>query len=349
MSKKQCRVAVIGCGWAGKRHAQALVHCGAKLRWVVDVDLKRAHELHDALGVAGNDLRLSLDYHNALEDDEVDAVDICLPHNLHAPVAIEAAARGKHILCEKPIADTLANADQMIAAAGQAGVVLMIAENELFNPLYHKVRDLVQQGVIGVPALVQRTRECYLNRSFLVERRWFLDAQAAAGGVMMAGGVHDFASTCLILGDVASVYALRAPQRFLELEGDDTSVALVRFCNGVVGTFVQSFVMKSLVTAAGPEVHTLRIDGTLGSLSVDDGQTIRLYTEQGDPYLGEPLVQHEMVIPPQDTFHREVEYFLHCLSTGEEPITSGRLQRRPFEIVLAAYESMRTGQPQSLA
>jgi predicted dehydrogenase len=337
-------IAMIGCGWAGTRHTHAFAQCGAVVRWAVDLNPARARALADALA-SQQDTRITTDHHEALGDPAVDAVDICLPHNLHAPVAIDAARAGKHILCEKPIADTLAAADRMIAAAKAVGVTLMIAENERYSPLYRKVRELLDRGVIGTPALVQRTRECYLTRSFVEDRPWFLDAKAAAGGMMMAGGVHDFETTRMLVGDVESVYALRAPQRFLELEGDDTSVALVRFQSGAVGTFVLSFVMKSLTTATGPEVHTLRIDGDLGSLSVRDGQTIHLFTEQGTPFLGERLVQHDIVVPPQDTFLLEVEHFIHCVQTGEEPLTSGRAQRRPLEFVLAAYESMATGRP----
>ena len=331
------RIAIIGCGWAGVRHARAFEQCGAEVCLAVDLDVGRAKALHGA--------RAAADYRLALADPDVDAVDICLPHHLHAAVAVEAAQAGKHILCEKPIAATLEEADQMIEAAERAGVVLMIAENERFNPLSHKVRDLVQAGVIGRPALFQMTRECYLTRSFLEERRWFLDAKAAAGGIMMSGGVHDFEAARLIIGDVQSVYALRAPQRFLEMEGDDTSVALVRFSNGTVGTFVQSFVMKSLITAAGREIHTMRIDGNLGSISVQDGRTIQVFSEREDYLLGERLVQHQIYVPDQDTFTLEVEHFLRVAQTGEEPITSGRSQRRPLEIVLAAYRSMETGLP----
>ena len=165
----------------------------------------------------------------------------------------------------------------------------------------------------------------------------------------MAGGVHDFESTRLILGDVEHVYALRAPQRFAELEGDDTSVLMARFQSGVVGTFVMSFIMKSLPTACDREVHRLRIDGSLGSLWVDDGQTIHLFTEQGDLFLGERLVQHDIVVPPEDTFRLEVEHFLTCVCTGQEPQTSGQVQRRSLEFVLAAYQSIETQMPVMLS
>jgi predicted dehydrogenase len=221
----------------------------------------------------------------------------------------------------------------------------MVAENERFSPIYHKARELLQDGVIGRPALLQMNRECYLNRSFLEERRWFLDAHAAAGGIMMSGGVHDFETMRMLLGEVESVYALRARQRFTEMEGDDTSIALVRFADGSVGTLVESFCMKSLTTAAGPEVHTLRIDGDLGHLAVVDPTTIRVFSERADYALGGALVEHSIHVPPADTFALEIAHFMQCIRTGDEPITSGRLQRRPLELVLAAYRSMETGRP----
>jgi predicted dehydrogenase len=319
------------------------------VRWAIDVDAGRAAAaLAGVIAGAGPSAQSATDYQRALDDPLVDAVDICLPHNLHAPVAVAAAAAGKHILCEKPIAATLEEADQMIEAARAAGVILMIAENVRFEPLYQKVRALLDAGAIGRPALIQMTRECYLTRSFLEDRRWFLDRQAAAGGIMMSGGIHDFETMRLLIGEVAEVSALRARQRFVEMEGDDTSVALVRFVDGTVGTLVESFIMKSLITASGPEVHTLRIDGELGSLAVRDGRTVRLFSEQPAFLPAGALAQHDLYVPPANTFELEIAHFLSCLRTGQEPLTSGRTQRRPLEAVLAAYRSMQLGAPVAL-
>jgi predicted dehydrogenase len=347
--EKPVRFAIIGCGWAGARHASACERCGAVVRWAVDLDVARAELLKGSLHGAPGEVRTAADYREALRDPDVDAVSICLPHDLHALVAVEAAQAGKHVLCEKPMAASLEEADQMITAAEAAAVVLMIAENVRFNPQFHRIRDLLQDGVIGRPALVQMTRQAYLTRSFLEDRQWFLDAKAAAGGIMMSGGIHDFETMRMLIGEVESVYALRANQRFVEMEGDDTSVAVVRFCDGTVGTLVESFVMKSLATASGREVHTLRVDGDLGSLSVGADRTIRLFSEREDMLPGGELTDHEIHVPPQDTFVLEIEHFLHAVRTGEEPVTSGRSQRRPLEIVLAAYQSMESGQPVRLS
>ena len=166
---------------------------------------------------------------------------------------------------------------------------------------------------------------------------------------MMSGGIHDFGTMHMLMGEIESVYALRAPQRFAEMEGDDTSIATVRFCTGAVGILVESFVMKSLVTAAGSEIHTLRIDGELGSLAVTDGRTIQLYSEREDLGLAGNPVQRDLYVTKEDTFLLENEHFFHAIRTGSEPLTSGWSQRQPPEVVLAAYESMRVANPMRLA
>lgn len=340
-ARSPLRVAVVGCGWAGRRHALALRGLGAEVSWLVDVNVQRARVLSASLPGAA----ATADFGRVLSDSRVDAVVVCLPHALHARFAVESARAGKHVLVEKPLAASLDEADQMIETADRAGVTLMVAENERFKPLNAKLRDLVRSGAIGEPALVQATRECYLARSFLAERRWFLDEKAAAGGIMMSGGVHDFEKLRMIVGEIVEVHAMRARQRFSEMQGDDTSVALVRFENGAVGTLVESFLMKSLATASGPEVHFLRIDGDLGSAAVLDRQTIRVFSEREGYLLAGGIAQHDVHVPDEDSFVVEDEHFLESLRSGSEPLTSGRSQRRPLEIVLAAYQSMRTNLP----
>src|SRR5262245_4966204 len=108
------RIALIGCGWAGERHAHAYLHHGATLVWAIDSQESRAAALRSGLATAGASTQIGTDYRAALADPAVDAVDICLPHDLHAPVAIDAAAARKHILVEKPLAATLNEADAMI-------------------------------------------------------------------------------------------------------------------------------------------------------------------------------------------------------------------------------------------
>jgi predicted dehydrogenase len=273
-----------------------------------------------------------------------------LPHALHADAVVRAASAQKHVVVEKPIATTLDDADCMIAAASAAGVVLMVAETVRFDPLLTHAVDLLHEGVIGEPALVQISRAAYLRASFLQDRRWFLEDSLAGGGIMLSGGVHDFEVLRMLLGEPVEVYAVRVRQRFPEMQGDDTSIATVRFPEDVTGVLVESFLMKSSVTATGSEEHTLRVDGDLGSLRLDlRTRSLRVYSEHpawqhpGAAALAQPELQVDA--DAADPFEREIAHFLMCIRTGAQPLTDGASQRRPLELALAAYASMASGAP----
>ena len=162
---------------------------------------------------------------------------------------------------------------------------------------------------------------------------------------MMAGGIHDFEVLRMLLGEPSRVHAVRVRQRFPEMQGDDTSVATVQFPKGAVGILVESFITKTLTTAAGQEVHTLRVEGDLGSLCVDrQHHTIRLFSEHPAYRSAGLLSAHTLRVPVADPFEREIQHFIACVRQQAEPITSGRSQRRTLELVLAAYTSMASGE-----
>jgi len=325
-------LAIVGCGWAGSRHAAALRAESVEPLWAIDTDPQLA------ASVAGDSPTTcaSTDLQAALEDTAVTAVDVCLPHHLHVDACLRAIAAGKHVLCEKPLAPSVAEADRLVEAAEQAGTLLMVAENEVFDARYREFRRLLADGVIGRPALVQATRECYTEMSFIAERPWWLRADEAGGGILLAGGIHDFAKLRLIVGEVSLVYALRPRQRFTQLETEDTVVIALRFADGSAGTLVESFFMLDATTATGEEVHRLRVDGDDGSLELAGADRLSLTNADGT---------REIVVDRSDTFRLEVREFLSCLASGREPETSGRRQRRNLELVEAAYESIRSGQP----
>ena len=331
-------VALIGCGWAGARHFDAFEATDASVDWAIDTNRERAASLD-------GDRHTDTDYRAALADPAVDAVDICLPHYLHAKVAIDALTAGKHVLVEKPLAHSLAAADKMIEAAADTNRVLMVAENVRFDPALTEVQRLVDTGAIGRIALLRVTREADLGEEFRANRPWFFDAEDAAGGIMMAGGIHDV-EKCRMLVDAtpSSVYAVRARQRLTAMEGDDTSVATVHFDDGTIAVLTESFHAKSLATTSA-ERHTVRIDGEYGSIVIDHDNCIRLYSEVDEFQPIDGPTEHRLAVESIDTFRAQIEHFLTCIERGNEPITSGRSQRVPLAVVLAAYESMDTGAP----
>jgi predicted dehydrogenase len=328
-------VAVVGCGWAGRRHAEAFITEGARLVWAIDLNSDRASEIANLQPGA----KAAATTDGPLADPTVTMVDVCLPHHLHAEVCLAAIAAGKDVLCEKPLAPTLADADHMMAAADSAPTILMVAENECFSPLNLKIQALLVEGVIGAPALVQATRQCYLREAFLTDRPWFLSSEASGGGILLSGGIHDFAKLRMMLGEIVFVNSLRARQRFHELQTEDTVSILLGFENGAVGTLVESFFMIDATTMTGAEVHRLRVDGDSGSIEVTGPAGLTVTTTRG---------VREVTVPQHDTFRAEVREFLDCVASRREPVTSAHAQRRNLELVAAAYASMASGHPTRL-
>src|SRR5258705_2557056 len=123
-------VAIVGCGWAGMRHAKAFIAEGAQRRWTVDNDPARAAM------IAGlrSGVRAVTSLEQALCDSTVTVVDVCTPHNQHAEICMQALAAGKDVLCEKPLAPAILEADKMVTPAEAAGKAAMCDGKQSFRP-----------------------------------------------------------------------------------------------------------------------------------------------------------------------------------------------------------------------
>jgi UDP-N-acetylglucosamine 3-dehydrogenase len=329
-------VAVVGCGKISELHLQAFRRLGVCVAWAVDTSSERREAAANRFGG-----RASAHVEDALADSEVDAVDLCLPHYLHAPMAIQALEAGKHVLCEKPLAISLEEADAMIEASEHAGKILMVGENVRYDPAFLKIRELIEADAVGAVSVAQITRDVWMTEEDLRERPWFQRESAAGGGIMMSGGIHDLEKARMLLGEISHISAIRAPQRQRGMEGDDTSIAIVRFTSGAIATIVESYSAITPVTDDGGELHTLRIDGSMGTITYQGGGVVRLFSS---PQRARgSSIQETVDVGQNDTFQAEIAHFLHCVQHRQEPTTSGRSQRRPLELVLAAYQSMNGG------
>jgi predicted dehydrogenase len=329
---KRWRVGIIGCGWAGERHARALVKLKdrADLCAIADLDPIVAQAQARAWHVS----HWTDDYTQLLHTDCLDAVSLCLPHSLHAPAAIAAAHAGLHVLVEKPLATTLSEADAMIAAAETARICLLVAETARFNRAYLKAAKLFQSGVLGDLFLIRISREHQMH-DYLRQRPWFLREPAA--GITYSGGIHDFETLRMLAGEVEHVYALPARKVLPEMSGDDSSVVLAGLQSGAAAVLAESFSLRT----PRPGVH-LTAHGSQGSLWLYDGE-IRLYDAPQDGH--SEGVQH-WAVDPGDTFAAEIAHWLDCLDQGTDltSVISAREQRKPLLAVLASYASMQRGE-----
>src|SRR5947208_3349586 len=151
--KAPVRVAIVGAGGISAAHGQGFLKHPDKLRCVAlcDVSGENIAKRSEQLKPTGATPRAFKDWKAMLAEmgGEVDAVDICLPHHLHAPAILDAAAAGKHILCEKPMCMNLIEADEIAAAVKSAGVTYMSAHNQLFMPVVQEAKRLIDGGEIG--------------------------------------------------------------------------------------------------------------------------------------------------------------------------------------------------------
>jgi predicted dehydrogenase len=180
-------VAVIGGGMVGRVHLQALAaHPGVSAISLAEPDPRTRAE-----APAGVPLRRSTADHRPLLDDRsVDIVDICLPHDLHHPVALAAFAAGKHVFMDKPIANTLAEADDMLAAADASGRRFFVALNQRFMPVHQRVRDLLADGFIGRPSMALLTVAGSELARMRIRGHWKGSWDRAGGGALADSGTH---------------------------------------------------------------------------------------------------------------------------------------------------------------
>jgi len=170
---------------------------------------KRYRAIHGGVASFGS-------YEDAIRDSRVHGVLLCTPHDLHLQQALLAARHGKHLLIEKPLARSLAEADQIRAAADSAGIVLMVGENFRFMPAFRRVEAYLDAGVIGA------LREIRLAaRGDRVPAGWRLSRSAMGGGTLIDGGIHYISLLNQWGKRVELVFALSPPQSIGEMEGEN--------------------------------------------------------------------------------------------------------------------------------
>ena len=323
-------IALIGAGWAGNRHAigyRALPDRG-RIVAVMDSRLHVAQE-------RAQEWRAPFATDNliaALDRPDVQAVDICLPHTLHAEVAEVALLAGKHVLVEKPFATSIPEADAMIDAAARARRILMVAENVRYDAVYLRMTELIVTGAIGAPFLCRISRDHQMHDS-LRARPWFFTDPT--GGIMWSGGIHDIETVRMLMGDapIYEVYATAARKTLAEMTTDDTSVGLFRMEGGGVTILSESF------STHAPNGERIRVEvfGPDGSLMTDGDGTLTIVAPGGSTRTER--------IPHEDTFTAEIRHFLDCVRAGDEPATAAWAMRPGLAAILAAQASMAVGAP----
>lgn len=328
--------ALIGCGRVAPRHAQSYGQL-AETRFVAAADIRteRAERFGADYGVAAY-----TDYAAVLARPDVDAVSICVPSGLHAQVAIDALQAGKHVLVEKPIALSLADADRMIAAARTHNRLLGVVLQNRYNSPMQQVRRAVDDGLLGRLYLGNATVRWYRPQSYY-EDGWH-GTWAMDGGALMNQSIHHIDALQWLLGPVQAVQAYAATLAH-QMEAEDVGVAVLRFANGALGT-----VEGSTVTWPQNLEGSVALFGEHGSVQVGGTalNRITLWKVRGQLEQEAEILTSQRVDPPSvyGYSHRAViRDFAQAVMEGRAPGTPGEEARKSLALVLAIYEAAATG------
>ncbi|MDQ2784037.1 MAG: Gfo/Idh/MocA family oxidoreductase [Chloroflexota bacterium] len=341
-------IALFGCGGVSAGHFSAYA-ANPKARLVAAVDVRP--ELAEAAARKWGAERWYTSTAEALADSEVQIADLCLPHHLHAPVAIEAANAGKHVFVEKPIANTLDEADAMIAACRENNVLLMVDQTKRYQNRHRKLKELLDAGYVGDPILV---RGAYLQD---ITYAWqHMEPARLKGywkhdGVISGIGIHALDLLRWLIGEAAEVQAVASTSDMIDpaRRTEDSGLVLLKFANGCIGEVTVSYVLKHPHLGASWDVMPIEIYGRDGSLQMDEHDTITVTSDKNAGAIGAGVfqVQTRPAVgaprPPAEGMAGAIEHLLDCVLNGTQPLTHGEDARASLELVEAAYQSINEG------
>jgi len=330
------RFGLVGCGAIAKKHAVSLSRIEeAELVAACDLDMKAAERVAGEYGC-----RAFSDPKRMIDEAGVEVVGILTPSGLHSSVVLDLADAGVHFVVEKPMALRLDQADRMIRTCAEHDVKIFVVQQNRFNPPIQALKEALAQGrferlVMGtVRVRWCRTQEYYDARSW--RGTWALD-----GGVVTNQASHHIDMLEWLMGQVESVMAM-TETRLVDIEAEDTAVALLRFTSGALGII-------EATTGTRPQdlEGSLSILGERGAVEVGGFFMNKLKTWQfTEPQPGDEKIFETHGQNPDIFAWNHTEYLkdvVQAIKNGSKGLVEGLEGRRSLELITAIYESAETG------
>jgi phthalate 4,5-cis-dihydrodiol dehydrogenase len=317
-------VGVIGLGEIGQVHLVGYQRArGARVVAVTDLDPGRRRLSSVAAGASEYATLAEL-----LADEQVDVLSVCVPHNQHLEVALAAIAATKHVLLEKPMALTVAECDEIIAAAERAGVTVGVSHNQLFHPPHVRARELIESGAIGRPLLLRM--RLGIGGKFA---GWRSDPAATGGGLLFDAGVHRFYVARALFGEVVEMSAMTdvAPKL-----GEDLAVVLLRFASGALGTIEANYHCPP-----GAFDDAIEVCGSEGMLYLSGCEADFEGFRTGPALRRYDGAWHDEHVPSgswDDSVHASVQAFVDAIASGVAPAIDGHEGRAVVELIRGVYD-----------
>lgn len=333
-------VGIIGSRFMANIHADTVTrNPDAELIAVASPTAEHASALAAKHGIS----RVFADHRDLLALPDIDLVVVCTPNRYHAPIAIDAARAGKHIVVEKPLCVNVEEADEMVEAARAANVKLMYAEEFCFAPQYVRAREIVAEGGVGRLHTVK-----HIEKYFGPTNPMYWDIATSGGWCAMQLGSHSLGVLRWMLGKprAIAVYAeMRRVHHHDRGLGEDESIIVVNFENGAVGVAENSWARRG---GMDERVEAYGSDGTIYASLYQDNH-FRVFSEPGYRYSapgGAPTRGWTYAVYDElhnNGFPQELNHFIDCVANDRQPQETGEDGRSVLEILTAAYESARLG------
>jgi UDP-N-acetyl-2-amino-2-deoxyglucuronate dehydrogenase len=338
---------IIGGGMIGNFHAQAIKQLpNAKLVAVCDQVAAAAEKFGGACGVPG-----LCDIEQLLARKDIDIITVATPSGTHADIAIAAAKHGKHCILEKPIDVTLEKIDKAIAAHDAAGTHLGGIFNMRYMPTARLFKQAADEGRFGRMTFGMAYGPWWREQSYYDNGGWRGTWKLDGGGALMNQGIHTIDLLQWLMGPVKKVTAMCATLAHERIEVEDTGVASLEFASGALG-------MIACTTSMWPgHFRIVEVAGTQGTVAMADQKFFfwqfrnegAVDSEVRQSYMEFPAVSIGAANPSAgmtaDGHRDNFADFLKSLDEGKRPPIDGREARKAVQIILAVYESSRTGKP----
>jgi UDP-N-acetyl-2-amino-2-deoxyglucuronate dehydrogenase len=351
------RFAIVGCGVIGQVHARAISRtAGAALTVTVDLVDAAARELADQHGASPAALG------DALLRDDVDAVAICTPSGNHADLAIQALAAGKHVVIEKPLDVSIEAARRLNDALAASDRTVTVISQHRFDPSALVVHDAIRRQLFGTITSGLASVAWWRSQSYYDSGDWRGTVSMDGGGALMNQAIHTIDLLVWLMGEPVEVTAYAGRLAHQRIEVEDTAVAIVAFESGALAVIHGT-------TAAYPGLSArVQVHGTLGSAIIDDDKLEYFHAaspEDASPVYGAGLSSNQaaQALPDQELAGQltgadpsalsnahDLQYadFVDAVRNGREPWVTVASAITTLQVILAVYESARSGGPVQL-
>lgn len=337
-------VGIIGCGSiARQRHAAEYRNSpNTVITGVFDVSRERAEAMAQDFGGKVFDTVEAM-----IADVSIDAVSVCVANAFHAPITIDALNHGKHVLCEKPMAITLKDCEDMLAAAGKNGKRLLIDHNQRLTPAHKKAKEIIASGELGRVISFAATFGHKGPEMWSADKSsntWFFKKNAAAFGSMADLGIHKIDLMRYLIGsDVKNVFSRLATldKKFPDgtpIEVDDNSVEILTFENGALGTVTTSW------THYGEECNASSLYCEKGTIKLyhDPRYALQVIYADGTKAHYE-LDRMQTNDDAQQRTSGVIDAFVDSILTGRKSILDAEDILNSMRVVFACLESAESG------